>query len=272
MFIKKVHEKRISLTSKNDSKSEMMLAHNLKTPKMKLIPNSQEKTEGKIYSIRITPFVEKREDENQITTVKIQLKSKAVNPPNNQQIAVNPIRSFSSMSSITPVSISSFMSESINFSNLDSTLNETDGDVYEAMRYNNPLLPVGKENNENFKIKLLTQLKSEKFPKFNSAAKKRKYSCISMMEDIPTKYRKISSVKRLYESNIKLHSENGIAYFKIYRENDIFINCERYDDLLIASQQDDDVETDEEQLRIATQGVHRMLGKAIKEKIINDYI
>jgi hypothetical protein len=240
---------------------------------MKLTQNSREKTEGKIYSVRITPFVDRREDENQITTVKIQLKSKQVHSTEIQEILVRSMNSYSSsLSSITPVSISSFMSESMNFSNPDSTLNETNGDVYEAMKYNNPRLPIGKENNENFKIKLLTQLKSEKFPIFNSAAKKRKYSCISMMEDIPSKFRKISSVKRLYESNIKLHSGNSISYFKIYRDNDIFINCERYEDLLIDSNQDDDVDTDEEQLKMASDCVNKMLGKAIKEKLINEYI
>jgi hypothetical protein len=276
MFIKKIHDKRISLSSANDTKRELMLANYLKTPKNKLITNSQDKTEGKIYSVKITPFVEKKEDnENAITTVKIQLKSKAIyysNNIENQQIEINNIRCYSEVSSITPFSISSFLSESATLSNLDSTINATNGDVYEAMQYNNPLLPIGKENNENFKINLISQLKNDKCSKFNSAGKKRKYSCISQTQDISEKFRKISSDRRLYESNIKFNAEKGNTFFKIYREADIFINCERYEDLLIDSQQDDDVETDEEQLIMAIQCVNKMLGKAIKEKLINDYI
>jgi hypothetical protein len=276
MFIKKIHEKRTSLDNIYDSKRELNLLNNLKTPKHKNITDSQDKIEGKKFSVRITPFVEKREDnENQITTVKIQLKSKAVfhsEKKENQQFAINTIRSFDDLSSITPVSISSFMSQSITYSNLDSTLNQTNGDVYEAMQYNNPLLPVGKENDENYKINLISRLKNDKFSIFNSACKKRKYSCIESSEDITEKFRKISSVKRLYESNVKFHSEKGYSYFKIYRENDIFINCKRYEDLLIESQQDDDVETDEEQIRMADECINKALGKAINEKLINDYI
>jgi hypothetical protein len=265
MFIKKIYDKRISLSSASETKREQILAINLKTPKKKLITDSKDKTEGKIYSVRITPFVQKKEDnENEITTVKIQLKSKSFYNP-------KPLRNYSQVSSITPVTISSFTSQSLSISNLDSTVNET-CDIYESMQYNNPLLPVGKENNENFKINLITQLKNENFSKYNSAEKKRKYSCISQNDHIMEKFRKVSSVKRLYESNIKFKSEKGFCFFKIYREADIFINCERYEDLLIDSQQDDDVETDEEQLKMATQCVNKMLGKAINEKLINDYI
>ncbi len=276
MFIKKIHEKRTSLDSTNEIRKELHILNNLKTPKNKNKTDSQEKTEGKKYSVRITPFVEKREDsENEITTVKIHLKSKAViqsEKKENQQFAINTIRSFSELSSITPVSISSFMSQSATISNHDSTMNETNGDIYEAMQYNNPLLPVGKENNESYKISLVARLKNEKFSIYNSACKKRKYSCIASSEDIPEKFRKTSSVKRLYESNLMLHSEKGIRYFKVYRENDIFINCKRYEDLLIETQQDDDVDTDEEQIDMAGQCINKALGKAIKEKLINDYI
>lgn len=272
MFIKKLHDKRISLEQINDSDRHNNLLNNLKTPKKYNFKDSLDKTKGKFYSVKITPICEKQEDNAyEITTVKIQLKSKTIyhsDKKENQQIAINPIQSFSDISSISRFSMFSIMTESLTSSQShNSTANETNEDIYDALHYNNPSLPIGKENDERYKISFISGLKNDKFPKYNSAAKKRKYSCIRQVSEFSSKFKKISSVKRLYESNISFKSGTQSCYFKMYRESDIFLNCERYNELLIDSNQDDDVDTDDEQLKMAAESINRMLGKAIKERL-----
>lgn len=67
------------------------------------------------------------------------------------------------------------------FPGQNSTANEIDEEIYEAIHYKNPCLPIGKENDERYKISFISGLKNDKFSKYNSTSKKRKYSCIGQV-------------------------------------------------------------------------------------------
>jgi hypothetical protein len=64
------------------------------------------------------------------------------------------------------------------------------------------------------------------------------------------KFRKISSVKKVYESTLTFYDDNqNKFFFKVYADDDIGFDS-KYDDALIVMDIDNDTNTDEEQLEI----------------------
>jgi hypothetical protein len=277
-----------------------------KIPNMVNIKNmSEQTTKAKDFQV-ITPFCNKsRSKDRDSTVVKIKFKDENLNTLlENRSTASKTIENstpikrlnlaennsergrgnlFSSISSISHVSDSCVLTSNFqsNFSLTDESQNEStrndtniklnfDSDsVDNAIYYNHPKLPVGKENNEVYKIKLIKRvLKPIKEPLFNSACKKRKYTELNkgMICSPPRRYAKTGSVGKFFRSILDFKSNNGTTYrFRVFKEFDVIRNYKRYSDLLIESEFDDDIESDDEQIRIAQQKINSHLRNAIRE-------
>ena len=147
--------------------------------------------------------------------------------------------------------------------------NEYDGDeeddvdeLEELIKYQERHLPVplDKKDNEKFKILTIKKMKRLSMPPNKSV---RKFG-----EEIETNYEKdfrisnafsamkkkkpVHSTRRLYSSNFILYKQKGvIERFMVFRDKDIGI-YEYWQSHIHESRNDEDVETDEEQKRIAS--------------------
>ena len=135
-------------------------------------------------------------------------------------------------------------------------------DLEELLKYQESHLPVplSKRNNEKFKILKMKQLKRCSIPP-NKSAKK-------FSEDIEPKYEKefrilnafstmkkrkpVHSTRRIYSSNYFLYKKKGVTEkFMVFRDKDIGI-YEYWQAHIHETHNDEDVETDEEQKKLAS--------------------
>lgn len=132
-------------------------------------------------------------------------------------------------------------------------------------------IPHMMRNNENFKTILCRKLL--KHPRFKTNKTFTKQDFISLEEDeyllkdlnSLNKRRKVSSVKVLYIGHFELETpQNKKAYFDFYRDDDIGIQ-EDWQEFIIESNIDEDVETDEEILEKLNQVVYDDLIQGINE-------
>jgi hypothetical protein len=230
---------------------------NLKSP-FKVHVQKFEEDEITVVKIQLT----KSEDKlNNKETVKIselvqtELKSENKtenknNPILNFEDVLNNAMCFSQLSSIPTISSHSSNSTLLKLtSELNSTKDNSEStnvtkDVEDiasnlsAVLYNNAQLPVGKENDENYKICMINNnYKKDIYPRFDSDfCKKRVYSQLIISDKIKiepdTFIRKISSEKKIYTSFINFTDNNKKKHaFKIFREEDIGMN-KKYSELL----------------------------------------
>jgi hypothetical protein len=188
---------------------------------------------------------------------------------------------FSAISSISYITDSSLLFSNFqsNFSQLsennlsqpnDSSIKLEFGSesIMKAIYYNHPKLPVGKEDSEEYKITLINrELKCAKQPVYNSACKKRKYSELTeiRIKTPPKRYSKTGSLGKFFRSSIMFLSDQEIKKFRVFKDNDVIKNAAKYADLLIESEFDDDIQTDDEQIRMARQRIEGHLRTAIRE-------
>jgi hypothetical protein len=191
---------------------------------------------------------------------------------------------FSAISSISLFqegieSISNFHSEISFTEKLDlcsSTRDETEVKLdlefdpeMKAVFFNHPKLPVGKENSEAFKMKLINkEFKTHKHPLFNSAAKKRKYNELypDRLQSPSRKYSKTGSVGKIFRSTIDFTGADGKLHrFRVFQDPNVIKNVTRYSGLLVESEFDDDVESDDEQMRLAKMRIERHLRNGIED-------
>lgn len=143
-------------------------------------------------------------------------------------------------------------------------IHESDSEIHdleELLKYQEKHLPVplSKKDNENFKILKMKQMKRASMPPNKSVRK--------FAEDIEPNYEKefrilnsfstmkkrkpIHSTRRIYSSNYFLHKDKDILVkFMVFRDKDIGI-YEYWQAHIHETHNDEDVETDEEQKKIA---------------------
>jgi hypothetical protein len=131
-----------------------------------------------------------------------------------------------------------------------------------------PLIPNICMNDDRYKTKVIREyIRNPLLSNFNTdsvvANRKRTFSQMSSqsnssshklsnnLNNLPQKRRKVSSVKKIYESTLTFVDENKKPhYFKIYEDRTVGFDF-RYDQILKEMEFDNDVATDDEQLYLA---------------------
>ena len=148
-----------------------------------------------------------------------------------------------------------------NISNINENNESETDDIEEVIKYQEKHLPVplSKKDDEKFKILKMKQLKRVSMPSYKSVRK--------FAEDIEPQYEKefrihnafssmkkkkpVHSTRRIYFSNFFLHKKKGKSEaFMVFRDKDIGI-YEYWQAHIHESHNDEDVETDDEQKKIA---------------------
>lgn len=139
---------------------------------------------------------------------------------------------------------------------------------YVQEEFLHPLIPNECINDDIYKTKVIRKyIRNPLLPKFSTDSvvvnRKRTFSQMNMqssasnfklshnLRNLPLKRRKVSSVKKTYESTLTFFDENKKPYyFKIFEDKTVGFDF-RYDQILKEMEFDNDVATDEEQLYLA---------------------
>jgi hypothetical protein len=117
-----------------------------------------------------------------------------------------------------------------------------------------PLVPITKINNSPYKISLAHKIfkkpSLQNYKTDSNLSYKRKFSEL-LTEEYPLKLRKVSSVKRIYESILNLFDDyQKNHFFKIYDDIQVGFD-DRYDQILKHMEFDNDQFTDDDQIKMA---------------------
>ena len=148
-------------------------------------------------------------------------------------------------------------------------------------------LPLKYKNDEKYKTRLFKYLRKPqnphnktetcKFVKFNKHSQHFDGNMSKYYDSFGMKMRKVSSEKKVYEAHHSFEDNRAYVdhkgqhppqYFKFYSDKDIGFTA-KWQKQLKATQMDDDVETDEDQLNAAERHIKREVGEGIRSFIKN---
>jgi hypothetical protein len=133
---------------------------------------------------------------------------------------------------------------------------------------NKKLIESSKKNDEIYKLLMIQ--KHLKRPQVNEYKSAKKAQDLKWLDEDEAQNnlgkRKIfHSTKKRYDGNLSLKSNDGIKNFKVFRDSEVGLTKEWQSPLILNNNSDDeDIETDKEQIKLAQGHIHKELKQAVK--------